>query len=733
MRGKTLIAYIAVAVLLIAGIVFGVVELFSDGKKGDDGSVKDIQTLISRNPVLRAVPSDAVAVLSFESFGEEMKVLGDRTKVFGALVGAVDDNKTAVFVESCAALAETDPKLKSSRALVSLHYSGGLVPVFSIESARCDTTVLSELSHIAQEAGMSSRSAEGFTVFSISDALALSAERHLKSGVSIASNEDFASCMFKSSSKNTIVFSNEAAGKILPAYLDRSLTRYSSFLKSYSSWTLMSIDEIKDERLRMGIHPSNIPVTRFYSQVFKDVKAGSMQFSKVVPSSTVWSVALSLQDRERLAENHLTFMDAQSRLAVATRERQTLAKSAGISPEDWAKLLNAMEIVRLAWRPEPEVDPVTAVMVRVGNGRSSHLPSSEDGIVDYAYAGFVSNLYGSLFHMDDESSCFFNDGWLAYGSRLAMENLRERILGGDSLAALLSDASASSIIPGHAVFAAYFSPSVCKMDATFATGMKKAVDATFDGAAYEPCVLSLDGSGMNLEVRRSAAFENMKTPALVSDAQLLVPTGPFEVSNADGGKNLIQQQSNNYISFKETSGKGIWSIPFSAPICGAVESIDYYGNGKIQYAFCAGDSFYLLDRTGRFVNGFPASTGKDILLGPKVFDLTGAHGYRAMVLHKDNTIGLYNLHGQISEGWKGISCEDSVISLPELLDVAGKKYWIVRTAREALLFGFNGGDAVKRETGSKSVRRDSEFEVVEKGVRVTCNDGKQRIIKLNDK
>ena len=343
MRGKTLIAYIAVAVLLIAGIVFGVVELFSDGKKGDDGSVKDIQTLISRNPVLRAVPSDAVAVLSFENFGEEMKVLGDRTKVFGALVGAVDDNKTAVFVESCAALAETDPKLKSSRALVSLHYSGGLVPVFSIESARCDTTVLSDLMDIAREAGMSSRSAEGFTVFSISDALALSAERHLKSGVSIASNEDFASCMFQSSSKNIIVFSNEAAGKILPAYLDRSLTRYSSFLKSYSSWTLMSIDEIKDERLRMGIHPSNIPVTRFYSQVFKDVKAGSMQFSKVVPSSTVWSVALSLQDRERLAENHLTFMDAQSRLAVATRERQTLAKSAGISPEDWAKLLNAME------------------------------------------------------------------------------------------------------------------------------------------------------------------------------------------------------------------------------------------------------------------------------------------------------------------------------------------------------------------------------------------------------
>ena len=733
MKGKTLIAYILIAVLLIAGIIFGVAELFSDGKKGDDGSVKDVQTLISRNPVLRAVPSDAVAVLSFESFGVEMSVLGDRTKVFGALVGAVDGNKTAAFIESCSALAESDPKLKSARALVSLHYSGGLVPVFSIESARCDTTILASLAGVAQEAGMSCRKAEGFMVMSISDALALSAERHLKTGVSIASNEDFASCMFQSSSRNTVVFSNESAGKLLPAYLGRSLTRYSSFLKSYSSWTLMSIDELKDDRLRMGIQPSNPSATRFYSQVFKGVKPGSMQFAKVIPSSTVWALSLSLQDRERLAENHLSFLDAQSRLAVAARESQSLTKAAGISPEDWTKVIGAMEIVRLAWRPDPEADPVTAVMVRVGNGKSSHLPSSEDGIVEFSYAGFISNLYGSIFHMDDESSCFNNDGWLAYGSRSAMENLRERILGGDSLGALLSDASASSILPGHAVFTAYFSPSMCKMDATFATGMKKAVDATFDGAAFEPCVLTLDASGMNLEVRRSAAFENMKTPALVSDAQLLVPSGPFEVATPDGGKNLLQQQSNNYISLKEASGKGIWSIPFSAPICGAVESIDYYGNGKIQYVFCAGDSFYLLDRLGRFVNGFPASTGKDILLGPKVYDFTGARGYRAMVLHKDNTIALYNLHGQLAEGWSNIVCEDSVISLPELLEVSGKKYWIVRTAREALLFGFNGGEAVKRETGPKSVRRDSEFEIVDKGLRVTCNDGKQRIIKLNDK
>ena len=136
------------------------------------------------------------------------------------------------------------------------------------------------------------------------------------------------------------------------------------------------------------------------------------------------------------------------------------------------------------------------------------------------------------------------------------------------------------------------------------------------------------------------------------------------------------------------------------------------------------------NRLGRFVSGFPVELGKDVLLGPAAYDFTGAKGYTAMVLHTDNTIGMYNLHGVKPDGWKGISSDEKIISLPELVTVDGVNYWAVRTAVQTQIFPFDGGDPVYRQEGAKSIRRDSELEVDGKTLKVTCNDGKTRNIKL---
>ena len=101
-----------------------------------------------------------------------------------------------------------------------------------------------------------------------------------------------------------------------------------------------------------------------------------------------------------------------------------------------------------------------------------------------------------------------------------------------------------------------------------------------------------------------------------------------------------------------------------------------------------------------------------------------------MVLHTDNTIEMYNLHGVKPEEWKGITTDEKIISLPELVTVDGTRYWAVRTAVQTQIFPFNGGDPVYRQEGARSIRRDSELEVEGKNLKVLCNDGKTRNIKL---
>jgi hypothetical protein len=48
-----------------------------------------------------------------------------------------------------------------------------------------------------------------------------------------------------------------------------------------------------------------------------------------------------------------------------------------------------------------------------------------------------------------------------------------------------------------------------------------------------------------------------------------------------------------------------------------------------------------------------------------VYDFNGAKAYNIMVLHKDNTIEMYNLKGRKPSSWKTIAAPETIKSLPE--------------------------------------------------------------------
>ena len=166
---------------------------------------------------------------------------------------------------------------------------------------------------------------------------------------------------------------------------------------------------------------------------------------------------------------------------------------------------------------------------------------------------------------------------------------------------------------------------------------------------------------------------------------------------------------------------------------GYVKEIDFYDNGKLQYLFAADSKLYLIDRLGRFVGGFPIDLGKKIAVGPEVYTFNGDKGYSAMVLHKDNTVGLYDLQGKTVASWKGITAKETIKSLPELLEGKNNKYWVVRTSNQTLVYPFYGGDPVVKGEGNKMIRPDSKITFNEKGsVTAKCYDGKERTFKLNN-
>jgi hypothetical protein len=297
----------------------------------------------------------------------------------------------------------------------------------------------------------------------------------------------------------------------------------------------------------------------------------------------------------------------------------------------------------------------------------------------------------------------------------------------------LSDAGLS--VPAGFVAYASVSDAPSLLTDLFANAPAKALGAYVTGSAYAPALAGVDLSSGRPEIHVSLdkrALKGNKVQVLERDTTVFIPTGPFPVQNSATGKtNSFYQNANLYLCLNDENGKGVWGVPFKQPLCGYVESVDFFANGKIQFLFAAGESLYLIDRLGRFVNGFPVNLGKPVLLGPKAYDFTGAKGYTVMILHRDNSLEMYDLHGKKPASWKGIQAPETVKSLPELLEVNNRKYWVVRTSIRTLVYGFDGGEPLTRDEGGKMIRPDSRITPTSRGgISVECYDGKTRDIRI---
>jgi hypothetical protein len=447
---------------------------------------------------------------------------------------------------------------------------------------------------------------------------------------------------------NVAYFSNDYADRIINAY-DTFLGKYSSFLKRASEWTaLYSRGATQGEWLlktQSGKDPS------YFMNVLDGLQPSSSKMGEVAPTNTVFALSLSPSKFDSYRNAYNKYLDATQRLSENKRLVESLRAAAGVSPDQWIK--DIQEAANISWKLD-DGTVLTVNAVRRG-GAAAKEPQVADG---YPYAGFAACELGNLFTLPDESCSLAFGNWTLSGSRAALEDFLA--------AAAAEELLGEQLVSKDCLMTMYYTSNDTKL-------------------------LRYTRSGMEMDVQ-SAVVKSNRTPELVVE----IPEGPFTVTNSlNGRKNTFYQNAQLSLCLNDENGKGLWGVPFKQKICGYVSDIDYYNNGKIQFLFGAGSSLYAISRLGAFVAGFPVDLGKEILLGPEVYDFTGAKGYTVMVLHKDNTLEMYDLHGKKPASWQGITAQDIIIKLPELVTVSDQKYWKVTTTRDTLYFGFDGGEQIK--------------------------------------
>ncbi len=720
------LAALAAAVAVLLALLFG-------GGDDEPRYGRDVE------PLYCAVPSNAVALMRFPNLQTAAAYVLGRN----ALASDVANGFAARVSEAVA--AGRFPELSDRPVAVSLHYSKTLTPLYVFDAGKSGdescTPDINTLSSIAKASSVSFLDCDCSRILSVteclrgrrlllvsaSESLVKSAERSLNDKSSIYDADGFPKAAASVSDNGQLLFSASDAAYLLPELLSPSFRSSYAFLSSVCGWTGLGV-YFSGDGMSLSGTVASAHQTDFIGTL-SALKPSSSEVFRAVPSTTLWLLSLPINSLSGELEAYDRWLDINMKHSDAVKRRSSVAAGKDMSPEEWAKKLKISEVASLKFRKSDRTLSVNLI-------RSPKVRDT-DSVTVFGYPSYLSALFGEVFAPDGETSCFCRDGWMATGSA---EAVGEYVLAMEyPLYRKLSDAGLKSSIPSSGTVVSYFSADQDRSCAksVFSPEVAGVFASELADCDIMPMFLNISGGkkeGCSLELSICRAdMKREKAPVAEPEVKIEIPSGPFTVVNCATGKNnTLVQNANFSISLKNENSKGVWTVPFSSRICGAVCCIDYFANGKIQYLFASGSRLHLLDRLGRFVSPFPVDLGKEILLGPAVYDFSGSRRYNAIVLHCDNTLEMYNLKGEVPEGWKGIRPKDRITALPERVVSGSKSFWIVRTSRETLVYPFLGGEPLTGFSGDSMLRPDTEVSLSGDGATLTARsyNGKTQKIKL---
>ena len=160
-------------------------------------------------------------------------------------------------------------------------------------------------------------------------------------------------------------------------------------------------------------------------------------------------------------------------------------------------------------------------------------------------------------------------------------------------------------------------------------------------------------------------------------------------------KMIVVQNDDNKIFAINSKGKQIWSLQIESKIIGKISSIDAYRNNKYQCLFNTESQLYLIDRNGRYVDGFPKLLPSNTKLGHALFDYNNNKNYRIIIIGENNKIYNLDKKGNKVKGWKYKENSNRIKNTPRHFRVGNKDYILAeRNNNRTQLLAINGSKRV---------------------------------------
>ncbi len=747
-NNKKLFVWGSVAVALLAAAA---VFLFFNLSSGNASEGFEISH--ERTSVYDGIPSDAVVVLDFKRLEEYRAMLEDTLSFAHGIL-----NMQSGMVELQKRLLAIDG-LGDAPFVYSLHYSAKNSVSF-LQVVDIETVNRERVEALLQE-GEKGKRYNGVNVYSLpygvvaavdgnlllassSSYVLESSVRHIENKSSILHNGTFKELLAGHGGVSGVYVNHNQIGKLFSGIVERGYLGYSDYVMKFASWSRASINQLPGKVMLAGAMENDGDESRF-SNIFRSQHPKRSAMGRILPASTVLAVSLPMSDVQEYLKSHNLYLEMQKKQgAFAYRQKMAQGES-GVEPKKWIDSLGIEELVSAYCKFGEKCEWLTFIRGRQQFGLNNVISSVVDGdkVVSpepFQYKGYVSSVFGELFsHCNEESVCRVG-AWTIIGPQKILEEFANGNACYSNLDHYMEQTPAKGYLSKEASLkmVANLKEAGDSVLQLFKPYVRECLQNQFRLKNFE--LLTMDmGSVENTLVSEIALYaanmEQLPLPkereageelVFAIDSTINLPEGPYELWDVSKkAAAYLEQLPNMRLRYMDANRKGVWAIPFQTKLCGYVEQIDLYGNGRLQMLFVSGNRMYLLDRLGRFVYGYPVKLPKEVVMGPKlVKDLSGM-AYSVLTLNADNTVSWYDVSGKPVAGWTDIAAPEFIKELPEPVSLGGEMYWVLRAPSQLLLYT-KDGNRLEFADKKKKMDRDSDVSFVQEGVlRIKCTDGKE--------
>lgn len=561
---------------------------------------------------------------------------------------------------------------------------------YSVQKRSYEENIIFDISNHSQTdpLRLSASVSNNMLIFSPSSILVENAIRQLRHGHSLSKDDDFKKLQ-KTAGKN-VSFNLYINHKNFPTLLSMYVSDdYKGMLQNENrvgNWTVLDVNIKKNAVLYNGFTIANDREN--YLNLFVTQEPIQFNTHVVMPASTSTYLLLGVSDNELFFKDFEAFLKKKELFDKREKRIKELNEVFGVRVDGLFKDITKNEFgiiytevnnsniadytfgivntksKRLTEERIKEIINYSSAKTNTNPNKYIHNYKIDDEIIfriyELAESDVLTTVYGDIYENFRGQYCTFVDNYLLFGNSMkSLAKFLHNVLLKKTLVHDKNFQSFQNAIMDN--FNVYFYSNISASYNLYPHYLNKDMQSDLQANSdvlqkFQAIAIQLGKRGDMLYTSAFLQYnpleENKHRTVWESYLDTVSNFKPvFVKTHRSKDKLIFIQDDKNTVYLLNKTGRIIMKKAIKESINSDVFQIDFYKNGKIQYAFSTRHYLYIVDLLGNFVENYPIKLPYPSTAGMSVFDYDDNRNYRIIIPCQDKRVYLYDNAGNVLEGW----------------------------------------------------------------------------------